>query len=410
MTKALPLLAAALLALPSSPAIAQSDWLQDALKRTETRKSQTQEKITNRTSFNKRATKKLNQAIKKGNTEAVKTTILAGANVNDKSKSGWTPLHLAAKRGHTEIIKILIDAGADLSTSNQLKQQGLFGGDNEGDSPIDLAQRYGHGETRKLLISETANFLINTEAYVDSKYANGWTLLYWAAMNGYVDVAGNLIDAGADVNHQHEYIETVSESISESEDYDYDKSYEDNQNRFSFSEERTATFTIIETPLSIAYNHNRKEMIQFLIDSGADRVSIDQAIAAKATRANLKRKLKKELQRELEAARAQHARELQRELDKERLDIERERLELDKERLDIQREQLKEISPTAPTAPNYEYEEIPAWKRFGYISYHECMQAQRRHVKRVISENFGGVPPYPLTEESLVDARSAYCK
>ena len=228
MTKALPLLAAALLALPSSPAIAQSDWLQDALKRTETRKSQTQEKITNRTSFNKRATKKLNQAIKKGNTEAVKTTILAGANMNDKSKSGWTPLHLAAKRGHTEIIKILIDAGADLSTSNQLKQQGLFGGDNEGDSPIDLAQRYGHGETRKLLISETANFLINTEAYVDSKYANGWTLLYWAAMNGYVDVAGNLIDAGADVNHQHEYIETVSESISESEDYDYDKSYEDN--------------------------------------------------------------------------------------------------------------------------------------------------------------------------------------
>lgn len=69
--------------------------------------------INNRTSFNKRATKKLNQAIKNGNVEAVKSIILAGANVNDKTKNGWTPLHLAVKRGHAKIIKILIDAGAN---------------------------------------------------------------------------------------------------------------------------------------------------------------------------------------------------------------------------------------------------------------------------------------------------------
>ena len=254
--------------------------------------------------------------------------------MNDKNKSGWTPLHLAAKRGHTEIIKILIDAGADLSTSNQLKQQDPFGKDNEGDSSIDLAYRYGHNETRKLLINETAKFLINTEAYVDSKYANGWTLLYWAAIDGYVDVARSLIDAGADVNNKYEYIEIVSESVTESEDYDHNKSYEDNQNRFSFSKDKTATLTVIETPLSVAYNHGRKEMVQLLINSGADRISIDQAIAAKAARANLKRKLKEELQRELEMARAEHARKQQRELDKERLAIERDRLAIERERLE----------------------------------------------------------------------------
>lgn len=69
--------------------------------------------INNRTSFNKRATKKLNQAIKNGNLEVVKSIILARANVNDKTKNGWTPLHLAVKRGHAKIIKILIDAGAN---------------------------------------------------------------------------------------------------------------------------------------------------------------------------------------------------------------------------------------------------------------------------------------------------------
>ena len=332
-------------------------------------------KITNRTSFNKRATKKLNQAIKKGNVEAVKSSILAGANVNDKNKSGWTPLHLAAKRGHTEIIKILIDAGADLSTSNQLKQQGLFGKDNEGDSSIDLAYRYGHNETRKLLINETANFLINTEAYVDSKYANGWTLLYWAAMDGYVDVARNLIDAGADVNNKYEYIESVSESIFESEDYDYSKSEEDNRDRFSFREEKTATLTVIETPLSVAYDHGRKEMVQFLINSGADRTSIDQAIAAKATRANLKRKLKAELQRELETARAEHARKQQRELDKERLAIERERLAIERERLAIKRDRLEDRGDTK-------------WRRNGYSSQENCIRNQIKKSVNTIESSY----------------------
>lgn len=95
-------------------------------------------KTTNQTSFDKGVTKKLNQAINNGNVEAVKSTILVGVNVNNKTKNGWTPLHLTAKRGHTKIIKILIDAGADLSTSNQLKQQDLLGQDDEGDSPINL--------------------------------------------------------------------------------------------------------------------------------------------------------------------------------------------------------------------------------------------------------------------------------
>ena len=379
MTQALPLLTAVLLPLLSSPAIAQSDWLQDTLKRTEERQSQMKEKITNRTSFNKRATKKLNQAIKKGNVEAVKSTILAGANVNDKGKSGWTPLHLAAKRGHTEIIKILIDAGADLSTSNQLKQQGLFGRDSEGDSSVDLAYRYGHNEARRLLINETANFLINTEAYVDSKYANGWTLLYWAAIDGYVDVARNLIDAGADVNNKYEYIETVSESIAESEDYDHNKSPEDNQNRFSFSKTKTATFIVIETPLSVAYNHDRKEMVQFLIDSGADRTSIDQAIAAKATRANLKRKLKEELQRELETARAEHARKQQRELERERLELERERLELERERLESLKDQRERLEDN-----RLEDRGDTQWYRNGYSSLENCINDQIRKSVNVV--------------------------
>ena len=55
------------------------------------------------------------RAANKGDIKAVKALLAAGANVNAKTKGGWTPLQMAAWEGHTKIVKMLIEAGAKVN-------------------------------------------------------------------------------------------------------------------------------------------------------------------------------------------------------------------------------------------------------------------------------------------------------
>jgi hypothetical protein len=61
----------------------------------------------------------IHQAAAKGNIEAVKQHLAAGADVNAKAGIGWTPLHHAARTGHKEIVELLIDKGADVNVKNE---------------------------------------------------------------------------------------------------------------------------------------------------------------------------------------------------------------------------------------------------------------------------------------------------
>ena len=76
------------------------------------------------------------KACRKGDIEAVKQYLAAGANVNAKEGFfGTTPLHLATRKGHTEIVELLITAGADVNARDKVKDR-LVG---RGRTPIDLA-------------------------------------------------------------------------------------------------------------------------------------------------------------------------------------------------------------------------------------------------------------------------------
>ena len=68
----------------------------------------------------------LHKACEKGNIEAVKKHLAAGATVNDKDDGGWSPLHSASTLGHKEIAELLIAKGSDVNAM-----------DNDGQTPLD---------------------------------------------------------------------------------------------------------------------------------------------------------------------------------------------------------------------------------------------------------------------------------
>jgi ankyrin repeat protein len=50
--------------------------------------------------------------------ETVKTLVAMGADVNETSDTGWTPLHAAAYIGSNDIIEFLVEKGANLGAQN----------------------------------------------------------------------------------------------------------------------------------------------------------------------------------------------------------------------------------------------------------------------------------------------------
>ena len=119
-------------------------------------------------------------AAEKGNIEAVKQHLAAGADVNAKDR-GWTPLLKAAWHGHKEITELLIAEGADVNarTGGWLNVTPLRSAANK----------------------EIAEMLIANGADVNAKGWKGLTPLHDAASNkSHKETVELLLAKGADVN------------------------------------------------------------------------------------------------------------------------------------------------------------------------------------------------------------------
>ena len=147
-----------------------------------------------------------------GNAAMIGKLIKAGANPNASlSKFGDTALMLAARTGKTDAVKVLLDNGAQV---NAIETWG-------GTTPLMWAVSERHLDTVKLLIGSGAN--VNARSYfVPSAHgrgfegavpeapkpnqaveelAGGWlTPLMFAAREGDLEIARNLVAAGADLN------------------------------------------------------------------------------------------------------------------------------------------------------------------------------------------------------------------
>ena len=94
---------------------------------------------------------------------------------------GYTMLHIAAMGGYTETASFLIEKGAIIDSES-----------TNGDTPLYVAAKRGY--------TETARFLIEKGAKVDSETSNGETPLYMAAKRGYTETAKILIENCAKVD------------------------------------------------------------------------------------------------------------------------------------------------------------------------------------------------------------------
>ena len=79
-------------------------------------------------------------AAKEGNIETVKQHLTAGADVNAKTESGWTPLHEAARSARKEIGELLIAKGAEVNAQDESER-----------TPLDDAINFDRPEVANLL-------------------------------------------------------------------------------------------------------------------------------------------------------------------------------------------------------------------------------------------------------------------
>ncbi len=114
-----------------------------------------------------------------GHNDGLKLLIKAGADLNQATDDGATPLFIASQEGLVEVMEILVKAGADLNQTWN------------GATPLFKASHGGHVEVVEILVKAGADL---------NQTWNGATPLFQTSQNGHVEVVEILVKAGADLN------------------------------------------------------------------------------------------------------------------------------------------------------------------------------------------------------------------
>jgi ankyrin repeat protein len=129
--------------------------------------------------------------------------------------------------------------------------------DNQGNSALIIALKNGYTQAAKILIQNGANINV-----VDS---NGWTPLAWAAREGYTELASLMVTKGAIVDQVIETIQMTAFTIAIQ-----NKHIKIAKIHAPHGVDVNLPNNIDWTPLAYAIDNKRLDMVQFLIEQGAE--------------------------------------------------------------------------------------------------------------------------------------------
>ena len=188
----------------------------------------------------------LNIASQKGHFMAAHVLLTHHADVNAANSRSWTPLHYASYRGHLTVARVLLEYGADVTLKSFMDE-----------TPLRiLSEGSGNVELAQLLLDRGA------DPHIRSMY--GWDSLYKALEYGHAGLAKLLLEYGADPNARdidgwtllHVSSQCGSRKVaSELLKLDVDINARDNQG---------------QTPLQLALESSMEDVIQLLLEHGAE--------------------------------------------------------------------------------------------------------------------------------------------
>jgi len=122
--------------------------------------------------------------VRDGNMQAMEAAVDEGWDLNQVGADGMGPLHVAAFEGAGDMIEVLVTHGADVEFKDE--KNGA------------VAAVYAVQNKQ----AEALTQLLNFEADVNAKSADGQTLLHWAAAGNNTVAIQLLVDRGADLGAQ----------------------------------------------------------------------------------------------------------------------------------------------------------------------------------------------------------------
>ncbi|MBM3769899.1 MAG: hypothetical protein FJW27_01140 [Acidimicrobiia bacterium] len=192
----------------------------------------------------------LHWASYRGDAESAIALIRAGANVNARNNYGVTPLALAAQQGSAAVLNLLLEAGVNPNDPMHVV--------NSGETPLMHAARSSKVDAVEALVRAGAN--------VNAKETwNGQTVLMWAAAEGDSAMVSALLKIGADLHARSNGgttpfvfavrkgdVRTVQAMLAAGADV---------------NEKRPGD---LATPLLVAIINGHEDLVDLLLDKGAD--------------------------------------------------------------------------------------------------------------------------------------------
>ncbi|KAL1526084.1 hypothetical protein AB1Y20_020901 [Prymnesium parvum] len=118
-------------------------------------------------------------AASRGNVLQLARLLENNANIEERDRDGFSPLHCAACFGHEDAVRLLLENNADIAAR-----------DKEGTTPLLWAAHNGHEGAARLLLQNNADITARDN---DSR-----SPLHYAAMNGYEGAVRLLLENNAD--------------------------------------------------------------------------------------------------------------------------------------------------------------------------------------------------------------------